>query len=211
MPSVTTGIFRTAPAGGVNAAEGLPSIQPGGALVVIDFYAKSILDGLGYQVQAGTITTPLTGDVLITDTKAELSADVIAGAIMIPIEAQVDIEALGGTLPQVAVKSAATVSSAGTAFVPLPLRSAAGASNATARVAAAGGVTVTAELVTTTLRHYAKTITVAGDVQARWDPIRPPELDGARCVYLQVGSVTTGSTYFAHLNFLEFTDAQLGR
>ena len=184
--------------------------DPSGATVVIDFYAKAILDGNGYQVRLGTITTPLSADVLITDTAAEASADAASGLVIIPVYLQVDIEALVGTLPQVAAKSVATVSSAGAAFVPLPLRSGGAAASTTARVAAAGGVTVTAELATTTPVHYIRTLAVAADTQAVWEPQRPPVLVGPRCFYLQVGSVTTGSTYFAHFDYLEYTAAQLG-
>lgn len=174
-----------------------------GDQVVTDFIQAQILDGRGYQVRAGTITTPLTGDVAITDTAAEMCADAASGTTLIPFYMEVDIEALGGTLPQVAAKSVATVSSAGTAFVPLALKTDASAAVTTARVQAAGAVTVTAELATTTLQHYLRTMTVAGDVQARWEPLRAPVLVGAQCFYVQVGSVTTGSTYFGHFNYIE--------
>lgn len=211
MATLDVALVRSAPAGLTNNSQSLMTLDASGSLVVMDFFAKAILDGKGYQVRAGTITTPLTGDVLITDTAAEMCSDATAGHVMIPIFLQADIEALGGTLPQVTAKSVATVSSAGTAFVPLPLKSGGAAAVTTARVAGAGGVTVTAELATTTLRHYAKTMAVAGDVQAVWEPLRPPVLNGARCFYVQVGSVTTGSTYFAHFDYLEFTSAQLGQ
>lgn len=211
MPLNEVAKVLTAPAGHTNGAAQVLTIDPSGALVVMDFYAKAVLDGKGYQVRAGTITTPLTGDVLITDAAAEMCADAVAGQVIIPVFMQVDIEALGGTLPQVTAKSVATVSSAGAAFTPLPLRSGGAAAGTTARVAAAGGVTVTAELATTTLQHYTRTMAVAGDVQAQWEPLRPPVLNGARCFYVQVGSVTTGSTYFGHFDYLEFTSAQLGQ
>lgn len=210
MPINDVARVITAPRGLTANSDTTLAVDPSGAAVVIDFYAKAILDGRGYQVRAGTITTPLTGDVLITDTAAEMAADAIAGQVIIPVFLQVDIEALGGTLPQVAAKSVATVSSAGTAFTPLPLLSGGAAAVTTARVQAAGAVTVTAELATTTLRHYAQTLATAADVQAVWEPARPPVLRGARCFYVQVGSVTTGSTYFGHFDYLEFTTAQLG-
>ena len=43
----------------------------------------------------------------------------------------------------------------------------------------------------------------------------PPSLgrgvgNGAGNIYVAVGSVSTGSTYFAELSYLEFTSAQLG-
>ena len=172
--------------------------------VVMDWYQAQILDGRGYQVRAGTITTPLTADVEITDTAAEMCADAAAGTTIIPLYLNVDIEALGGTLPAVFAKSVATVSSAGTAFVPLPLKSNGAAAVTTARVTAAGGVTVTAELATTTLRHFGRTVATAAATPIADHEFRPaPLLVGARCFYVQVGSVTTGSTYFAHFDYIE--------
>ena len=171
--------------------------------VVTNFIQAMILDGRGFQVRAGTITTPLSADVLITDTAAEMCVDAAAGTTLIPFSLQVDIEALVGTLPQITAKSVATVSSAGTAFVPLPLKSDSAAAVSTARVAAAGGVTVTAELVTTTLLHYARTLAVAADAPAEWNPLYAPVLVGARCFYVQVASVTTGSTYFGTFSYIE--------
>ena len=174
-----------------------------GDLVVASFYQAMILDGRGYQVRAGTVTTPLTADVLITDTAAEMCADAVAGTTLMPVFMQIDIEALGGPLPQVAAKSVATVSSSGTAFTPLPLKSDGAAAVSTARVAATGATTVTAELATTTVVHYIRTLAVAADVQAIWEPVAAPVLVGARCFYVQVASVTTGSTYFGNFNYLE--------
>lgn len=210
MPINTLGIVNKANRGFASATEQALTIDSSGALVVIDFYAKAVLDGKGYQVRAGTVTTPLTGDVLITDTAAEMCADATSGQLIIPLELQVDIEALGGTLPQVAAKGVATVSSGGAAFVPLPLLRGGAAASTTARVAAAGGVTVTAELATTTTQLYTQTIATAAATQAFWQPLRPPVINGAGCFYVQVGSVSTGSTYFAHFNYLEFASSNLG-
>lgn len=180
-----------------------------GIEVVMDFYTWAIASGMGYQVRAGTITTPLSGDIEITDAAAEMCADVAANFALMPVYLNIDIEALVGTLPHVTAKSVGTVSSAGTAFTPLPLRSDGGASNATARVQAAGAVTVTAELATTTLRHYAMTIAAVGNYIADHEFRPAPLLVGARCFYVQIGSVTTGSTYFGHFDFIEGRTDQL--
>ena len=174
-----------------------------GQLAVVQFYQAMIFDGRGYQVRAGTITTPITADIVITDTAAEMCADVASGTTLMPCFLQVDIEALVGTLPQVAAKSVATVSSAGTAFVPLPLKTDGAAAVSTARAQSAGAVTVTGELATTTLVHYIQTLAVAADTQAIWQPVAAPILVGARCFYVQIASVTTGSTYFANFDYLE--------
>lgn len=177
-----------------------------GELVAVDFVTASILDGRGYQVRAGTITTPLTGDVEITDTAAEMCVDAASGTTIIPIHLNVDVESVnGGTLPTVAAKSVATASSAGTAFVPLLLKSNGSAAVSTARVQAAGAVTVTAELATTTLRHYDQTVAAVGNFKlADYEFLTRPILVGARCFYVQVAGSTAGPTYFASFDFLEF-------
>lgn len=173
--------------------------------VVADFYQAMLLDGRGYQVRAGTITAPLTGDIAITDTAADMAADAASGTTIIPVYLNASVESLNsGTLPEIAAKSVATVSSAGTAFVPLPLKSDGSAAVSTARVQAAGAVTVTAELATTTLRHFANVIAVAGDVILADHEFRPaPVLVGARSFYVQVAGVTAGPLYFAHFDYLE--------
>lgn len=180
-----------------------------GELVVVDFLTACILDGRGFQVRAGTITTPLTGDVEITDTAAEMCVDAAAATTIIPVRLNVDVESVnGGTLPTVAAKSVATVSSAGTAFVPLKLKSDGNAAVSTARVQAAGAVTVTAELATTTLRHYSETIAAVGNFKlADYEFLTKPVLVGPRCFYVQIAGSTAGPTYFAAFDYLEFPTA----
>lgn len=214
MPINEWGTVRTAPAGHSSGTNQPATLDPTGSMVVLDFFAKAVLDGRGFQVRAGTITTPLVGDVAITDTAAEFCVDCVAGYVIIPLFAQVSVRAGTGTAHEFAAKSVATVSSAGTAFVPLPLSSGGTAAVTTARVAAAGGVTVTAELATTTLRHweYAQqaVFTTGQVIIPAWEPLRPPRLNGARCLYVQLAAAGTGPSYYAHLDYLEFTSAQLG-
>lgn len=173
--------------------------------VVMDWYQAMVLDGRGYQVRAGTITTPLTGDVEITDTAAEMSADAATGTSIVPIYLNVTVESLnGGTLPNAAAKSVATVSSSGTAFVPLPLKSNGSAAVSSARVQAAGAVTVTAELATTTVRHFEKQVATAALEPLAAHLFRPaPVLVGPRCFYVQIAGVTAGPIYFAHFDYIE--------
>ena len=94
-----------------------------GHLVVVNFYQAMILDGRGYQVRAGTVTTPATGDVAITDTDAEMCADAASGTTIMPMYAQITLDAQGGDAFESAGKSVTVVSNAGAAFVPLPLKS----------------------------------------------------------------------------------------
>lgn len=187
-----------------------------GAQVVVDFYTYMALVGAAYQVRAGTITTPLVGDVVITDTAAEMCSDASTGTTIIPVSLQVSVRLSTGTLQEYAAKSVGTVSSAGAAFVPLPLRSNAAAATSTARVAAAGGVTVTAELATTTARHWEFANPVAAGAGADpglaaipWQPRVPPTLVGPRCFYVQIAATTTGPSYYAHYDFIEGPTATL--
>src|SRR5688572_16802536 len=97
-------------------------IHPSGAAVALDFLTASIIGGHGCQVRMGVLTTHVTGDIDVTTVAAEASADSTAGHVIMPTHFTFDLEALGGTLPQATVKLTATPSSAGTAFVPLPLQ-----------------------------------------------------------------------------------------
>lgn len=207
----------SAPRGLTVGGDTTAMVDPSGALVVINFFAKAILDGRGFQVRAGTITTPLVGDVVITDSAAEFCVDCVVGHVIMPVDQIISIRLSTGTLHEYATKSVATVSSAGTAFIPLPLLSGGAAAVTTARVQAAGAVTVTAELATTTLRHWSWsnpaagfTAALPGDQHQEWHPLHPPVLRGARCLYTQIAATGTGPSYYANLDYLEFTTAQLG-
>ena len=192
-------------------------LDRGGALVTMDFYTKAALDGRGYQLRAGTISVPLVGDVVITDTAAEFAVDSSAGHVMIPVFQNISINLGTGTLHEYATKSVATASSGGDAFTLLPMLSGGDASSLTARVDAAGGVTVTAEAATTTLRHWSYSnpraiVTAGGGTQPAldWQPLVPPILTGNRSLYTQIAATGTGPSYFANLDVLQFTTAQLG-
>lgn len=221
MPLNDIGRSAVAARGLTAGADSSAWLDPSGALVVIDLYTKAILDGYGYQVRAGTITTPITGDVAVTDAAAEMCADITTALTMIPLELQVTIDGMGGDALEVFAKSVATASTAGTAFTPLPLRSAgAAASGLTARAATAGGVTVTAELVTTTVRHFGYTAEFVQDAGTEapihiapliWEPLRPPVLNGIRCFYVQIASATAAPNYYAHFNVLAIPSALLGQ
>jgi hypothetical protein len=218
MPTFDFGIVRRAVAGLTNGANASPTVDPGGALVVMDFFAKAILDGYGWQVRAGTITTPLVGDVAVTDTAAEFCVDIANGGTLIPVCQNISIRLGTGTLHEYATKSVAAASSAGTAFVPLALKPGSATTGLdTARVQAAGAVTVTAELATTTRRHWSFSQPIAMGaytVDQAWEPLRPPVLQGsaaaAQCLYTQIAATTTGPSYYANLDYLAIPTALLG-
>lgn len=191
-----------------------------GRQVIVDFYLHMMMMGKAFQVRAGTITTPLVGDVVLTDTAAEYCVDAAAGYIIIPVNQNISIRLATGTLHEYAVKSVNAVSTAGTAFVPLPLRNlgpngaAAAAAASSARVSAAGGVTVTAELATTTRRHWSYSNPVAAGAGNEpmvldWSPRMPPILSGPVCLYTQIAATTTGPSYYASLDYIEATPDQM--
>lgn len=199
-----------APRGLTNGADALIWANASGAPVVLDFLTAAILNGHGFQVRLGALTTPVTGDVEVTTTAAEMSADSVAGLVMMPVHFTFDLEALGGTLPQASVKMTATASTAGTAFTPLPLITGGRAAQTSARAAAAGGVTVVDDATTTTRLLYASHQAAMGNLEVDIDLWGRGIVNGAGNIYVAVGSVTTGSTYFSRLDYLEFTSAQVG-
>ena len=173
-----------------------------GELCVVDFYTQMALEGRVFQVRAGTVTTHLAGGVEIQDTKADMCADAALGTTIMPIWLNLHIEALGGTVPIVCAKSVGAVSTAGAAFVPLPLLMGGNAAMSTARVVAAGGATVAAELSTTTRRHYSGTLATV-DALLNWEPRTPPVLVGPACFYVQIAATTTGPNYFGNFDYIE--------
>lgn len=189
-----------------------------GIQVVEDFYLAAMLMGAAFQVRAGTITTPLVGDVVLTDTAAELCVDAASGLTILPINLNIGLRLLTGTLHEYAAKSVGALSTVGAVFLPLPLRSgapgggAAVAAASTARVANNGGVTVAAELATTTRRHWAYANPAAGATGAlptagydlQWNPRMPPALVGPYCFYVQIAATGTGPSYYANVDYLEF-------
>ncbi len=212
-PQVRTTISGAAPEN--SYSPGVANRQ--GISAIVDWYTYMALCGAAYQVRAGTITTPLIGSVAITDTQAELAIDAATAVnTVIPVYANISMRLMTGTLHEYALKSVATVSSAGAAFIPLPLRSNMPACLTTARVAA-HAVTVTAELATTTLRHWSYSNPAAGATGAlptsghglEWIPRVPPVLVGPRCFYLQMAATGTGPSYYASVDFIEALTASL--
>jgi hypothetical protein len=173
-----------------------------------------IIDGKGYQVKAGNITTPLTGNQDIVDATSEMAVNAAVGMAVIPINTVVSVESHGGaTLPEMAAKSVGAVSgaSAGDVFLPLPLRMGGRAAKSVAFVDPAGGVTAPAELATTTRVHYASVITAQGDYHLCDITFRAaPVLVGAASFYVQISATgAEGPVYFATFDFLELPSNHL--
>lgn len=180
---------------------------------VIDFYTYMALEGRAFQVRAGTITTPLIGDVVITDTAAEMATSAGAGTTIIPCELGISVRLGTGTLHEYAAKSVGATHTPGTAFIAMPLRIGGVTASSFSTVAAAGAVAVAAELATTTRRlwEYANPVAagagndpgLAAVASVTWMPRLPSALDGPACFYVQIAATGTGPSYYAHYNFLE--------
>lgn len=179
-----------------------------GDLIIIDWFSQMAIEGRCFQVRAGTITTPIVGDVVITDASAEMCADAATGTTIIPSYLNIGIRLGTGTLHEYAAKSVGAVSTAGTAFVPLNLLVGGNAATSTARAATAGGVTVAAELATTTRRHwtYSNPVAVGAGNEVttmEWKPRTPPVVVGPGCFYVQIAATTTGPSYYANFDYVE--------
>ena len=189
-------------------------ISKRGEVVMMDWYTQMAMEGRVYQVKAGTITTPIVGDLLITDSAAEMCADAATGTTIVPTYANIAIRLGTGILHEYAAKSVGAVSTAGTAFVPLPLFLGGAFSASTARAATAGGCTVGAEVNTTTRRHWAVNnplVVAAGhDISTHeWNPVHAPTLVGPACFYVQIAASGTGPSYYASFDYVELTTASV--
>ena len=215
-----TTIFQARTGAEAGPTAGPAGVNKQGHLVIMDWLQWMMLAGKIFQVRAGTVTTPIIGGVPLADTAAEFCVDALAGYTVIPIFQNISVRLGTGTLHEYATKSVKAVSSAGTAFVPLPMRNKASggqtavAAVTTARVQAAGAVTVTAEAVTTTMRHWSFSNPVAAaaghePVDHNWEPRRPPFLGGPVCLYTQVNATGTGPSFYASLDYAEALTSML--
>jgi len=57
-----------------------------GEICIIDFYLEQVIEENAYQIRAGTVTTAITGDIAITDAKAEMAVAALAGTTVMPCE-----------------------------------------------------------------------------------------------------------------------------
>ncbi len=98
-----------------------------GSLIITDFFTQLVLSGFGYHMQIGTEDAPVDLWATPDDTDFTILADNVAGMAMIPLAANVTLEALTtGTSAQAyleADKLIVRYSGSGTAFVPANLRS----------------------------------------------------------------------------------------
>lgn len=183
-----------------------------GEVVVCDWYTQMALEGRVYQIRAGSITTPLTGQEDITDAGADMACSARLGIAMIPVYLYYCIRngvgAGNGTLYEAAAKSYAAIHTPTTAFVPLPLKIGGVASSCIAGVTTADGETVAAEVATATRQHWHSANPVAigaGNdyTSMTWTPRVPPVCAGAACFYTQSGANTTGADFYAGFDFVE--------
>jgi len=187
-----------------------------GEVCVVDFLTECVLEGRGFQVRAGTKSTAITGDIVLTDTASEMCVEAESGVTFLPLEVDIGLNNLAGDGLEMGGKSVGTLSSAGTLFTPLPLYSGGTVSLCRARTKTAGGVTVAAEATTTTCQHFVYVEEFVGDTANEqvhcgvlWIPRLVPVLNGTSCFYVQIASATAGPGYFAHINYVEMPTANI--
>ena len=184
-----------------------------GEACVIDFYTAMALEQNCFQVRAGSVTTPLVGDVVITTLAAEMTADAALGLTMIPTYFNIGIRLYAATLLELGLKSVGAVSTAGTAFVPLPVYMGGKAAQTTGRVAAAGGCTISNDVVTTTRVIYQAANAIAAGAFTTTFTYKarlPHVLVGPACLYVVAAADTTGPSYYAAFEYIELSSSVIG-
>jgi hypothetical protein len=177
-----------------------------GEVFIQSFYERMMTQGRCFNVLNGTISAPEVGDVVITDTAAEMATSARLGITIIPTFTNVNFNLAGGTLFESAGKSVGTIHTAGTAFVALPLKIGGNAAVSYSTVSSAGGVAVAAELATTTRRHWSWSQPITAGVWTttyEYKPQIPAVLVGPACYYVQIAGTTTGPSYFSNYDFIE--------
>lgn len=176
---------------------------------VVDFYTAMALEGRVFQIRAGSVSTPVVGDVLITDQVAEMAVEAPAGLTIMPCEFNWAFNLSAATLFEVALKSRpwTTAVTFTTAFVPLPIYIGGPGSMCRGYTDGAGGVDVGAnESLTLDRLHYHWAQPIAAGAYTTtdiWQPIAPPSLNDRAILYVQIGADTTGPSYFATLRHIE--------
>ena len=197
-------------------------ISKRGETRIIDFISEMLQEGRCYQVRLGTITTPVAVDSVMTDARAELCYDALAGLTIIPIDIGIAARGIAtATTFGAALKGVGEVSSAGTVFVPLPLLQGGNGAVGSARAAETGGVTVKAELVTDTVRifEYEEVSTQTpvdgeGELKQLAEAAQTAKLHyigkGPACIYLQLAATTAFPLTHSHLNVMELLTTSIG-
>ena len=183
-----------------------------GYSIVMDFYTQMAIEGRVFNNRAGTIATPFVGDVPVADTAAELSVDAAEGTTIIPVYCSIGITLQPGTANIYKISSVGAVSTGGDVVVLQNLLIGGTGALATARADAVGGVTVAAELITTTRLHFAYgngIIMGAYNGSCEWRPVAPPVLAGPASIYVQIGATGTGPSYFMGMEVIELPTANI--
>lgn len=189
---------------------------------IISFIQEMLEEARGYQVRLGTVTVPVAVDNVMTDANAELCYDALDGLTIIPISLGIAPRSIAtATTFGAALKGVGEVSSAGTAFTPLPLLQGGAGASGSARAANDGGVTVKVELATDTVKifEYEETRTqtptdadvfLAGVTVAAKAAKLHYIGKGPACIYLQLAATTAFPLTHSYLNVLELLSNSIG-
>ena len=183
-----------------------------GYQVTMDFYTQMAIEGRVFNNRSGTIAAPFVGDVPLADGVAEMSVDAGSLTTIIPVYCSIGITLQPGTANMYKIQSVGAVSTGGDVVVLQNLLMGGIAATATARADAAGGVTVAAEVITTTRLHFAYgngIIMGAYQSSCEWRPVSPPVLAGPASIYVQIGATGTGPSYFMGMDIIELPTANI--
>ena len=172
-----------------------------GYQITMDFYTQMAIEGRVFNTRAGTIATPFIGDVPVADATAEMSVDAASPTTIIPVYCSIGITLQPGTANIYKISSVGAVSTGGDVVVlqNLLIGGEGPVATATSRADAVGGVTVAAEVITTTRLHFAYgngIVMGAYQSSCEWRPVAPPILAGPASIYVQIGATGTGPSYF---------------
>ena len=187
-----------------------------GELEIIDFFTSKALEGCAYQVRAGNTDTGQDPGNTLTDSQAQMCVDAGLGVTIIPCAIRLAmLDVANATTLSCYMKAVGAPSTVGTVFLPLPLKQWGPPARSTARVMAAGGVTVPGELATTTVRLWeflalqtqSATVLAVGAlgtiVAQNYKPILRYIGKGPTCVYVQVASTAAFTLHFGVVDYVE--------
>ena len=186
-----------------------------GEACVIDFYTEMALEGRGYQIRAGVLTSPIIGDVALTTTAAEFAVEALEGMAIMAVYLNIAIAVGTAVLHEYILGSGDGSISGGTVFVPLPLlvETSSVASGAIAQTGGAGGVTVIADAATTRAHWHGANPVAVGAGHAitthTFEPRTPPTVANVAHFWVGIASSATAPSYFASLDWIQMPWANI--
>ena len=216
MPNFLTN-HLTAPSYGEGSAQSA-RLNRRGEQIVMPWMTQLALEGRMFSANAGTITTPVTGNLIVVDARPDEAIRVPSGTLIIPCYIGITLEATGAVNPHELLVRATTndvgngTSTAITAG-PLNMHTTSGrASNCVGRITYTADMTAATgsrELFRKQVNQDldATSIEPLFEISALTHPM--PVLNGPASLLLYVSAPTTGATFFAYVMWAEFTSSEM--